>query len=121
MLVRVRVRVRVCVCWVLSQVDGPISAGVNPMFVATHTIKGQVFCFSVDTDDDAPGVRSFRIDAVDKRLVPINKVSTGGNGPCHLIVVTQGKPQLLPPAPPYYPFLRGKPHTRGNIWTFTVG
>ena len=32
-----------------------------------------------------------------------------------------GKIQLLPPAPPYYPFPRGKIHTRGNIWSFTVG
>jgi len=28
---------------------------------------------------------------------------------------------LLPPAPPYYNFPRGKFHTRGNIWSFTVG
>ena len=27
----------------------------------------------------------------------------------------------VPPAPPYFPFPRGKPHTRGNIWSFTVG
>ena len=33
----------------------------------------------------------------------------------------QGKFQLLSPAPPYYPFPRGKAHTRGNIWSFTVG
>ena len=33
----------------------------------------------------------------------------------------QGKSQLLPPAPPYYPIPRGKTHTRGNIWSFTVG
>ena len=33
----------------------------------------------------------------------------------------QGKSQLLPPAPPYYPFPRVKIHTRGNIWSFTVG
>ena len=30
----------------------------------------------------------------------------------------QGQSQLLPP---YYPFPRGKLHTRGNIWSFTVG
>ena len=33
----------------------------------------------------------------------------------------QGKFQLLPPAPPYYPIHRGKVHTRGNIRRFTVG
>ena len=33
----------------------------------------------------------------------------------------QGKFQLLPPAPPYYPIPRGNFHTRGNIWSFTVG
>ena len=27
----------------------------------------------------------------------------------------KGKFQLLPPAPPYYPFPRGKIHTRGNM------
>ena len=33
----------------------------------------------------------------------------------------QGKSQLLHPATPYYPFPRVKNHTRGNIWSFTVG
>ena len=33
----------------------------------------------------------------------------------------QGKPQRLHPPPPYYPFPRGKFHTRGNMWGFTVG
>ena len=28
--------------------------------------------------------------------------------------------QLLPPAPPSYPFPSGKIHTRGNVWSFTV-
>ena len=32
-----------------------------------------------------------------------------------------GKFQLLPLAPPCYPITRGKPHTRGNVWSFTVG
>ena len=36
-------------------------------------------------------------------------------------LATQGKCQLLHPATPYYPFPRGKFHTRGNIWSFTVG
>ena len=35
--------------------------------------------------------------------------------------VWQGKSQLLHPATPYYPFPRVKIHTRGNIWSFTVG
>ena len=30
----------------------------------------------------------------------------------------QGEFQLLPPAPPYYPFPTGKIHTRGNILSF---
>ena len=34
---------------------------------------------------------------------------------------TQGKFQLLPSEPPYYPSPRGKSHTRGNIWSLTVG
>ena len=33
----------------------------------------------------------------------------------------QGKWQLPHPATPYYPFHRGKFHTMGNIWSFTVG
>ena len=28
---------------------------------------------------------------------------------------------LLHPATPYYPFPRGKFHTGGNVWSFTVG
>ena len=34
---------------------------------------------------------------------------------------TQGKFQLRPPAAPYCPVPRVKIHTRGNIWSFTVG
>ena len=33
----------------------------------------------------------------------------------------QRKRQLPHPAPPHYPFPGGKFHTRGNIWSFTVG
>ena len=41
---------------------------------------------------------------------------------CRMQVIhRQGKCQLLHPATPYYPFPRGKFHTRGNIWSFTVG
>ena len=36
-------------------------------------------------------------------------------------VSTLRKGQLLHPATPYYPFPRGKFHTKGNIWSFTVG
>ena len=46
----------------------------------------------------------------------------GWNG--HLTPKDSGvlrKCQLLHPATPYYPFPRGKFHTRGNIWSFTVG
>ena len=32
----------------------------------------------------------------------------------------QSKCQLLHPATPHYPFPRGKFHTRGNMWGFTV-
>ena len=34
--------------------------------------------------------------------------------------VAQGKFQLLPPAPPNQPIPRGKIHTRGNLWSFTL-
>ena len=40
---------------------------------------------------------------------------------CHQAGTVQGKCQLLHPATPYYPFPRGKFHTMGNIWSFTVG
>ena len=38
-----------------------------------------------------------------------------------LLLLAQGKLQLLPPAPPYYPCPSGKIHNRVNIWSFTVG
>ena len=40
---------------------------------------------------------------------------------CPAATTPHGKCQLLHPATPYYPFPRGKFHTRGNIWSFTVG
>ena len=39
----------------------------------------------------------------------------------HHLHMRQGKFQLLPPEPLYYPFPRGKIHTRGDIWSFTAG
>ena len=43
------------------------------------------------------------------------------NSVSNLWCMVQGKSQLLPPVTPYYPFPRVKIHTRGNIWSFTVG
>ena len=42
-------------------------------------------------------------------------------GYCYAGAANQRKCQLLHPATPYYPFPRGKFHTRGNIWGFTMG
>ena len=46
---------------------------------------------------------------------------TGGAGCDEFVPGKLRKCLLLHPATPYYPSPRGKFHTRGNIWSFTVG
>ena len=41
--------------------------------------------------------------------------------PCPETSRDKANPSCCPPAPPYHPFPRVKIHTRGNIWSFTVG
>ena len=53
--------------------------------------------------------------------IPFETIGSPAHHALALDAARQDQFQLLHPAPPYQPFPRGKRHTRGNIWSFTVG
>ena len=84
--------------------DGSLSmprlagAAENPSFLARHP-NGQ-FLYAVGEVAEVEGkpggaVRSFAIEPSDGTLTPINLRSSGGAGPCHIIVDGQGRNALV--------------------------
>ena len=67
----------------------------------------------------APHVLVYAVVLLPRRVFPYDVFFLYNT--VNLVSCGQGKFQLLPPAPPYYPFPRGNIHTRGNIRSFTVG
>lgn len=70
----------------------------SPSFLAVHP-KGR-FLYSVNEvdktrDKPAGGVSAFGIDAATGKLTPLNQQSSGGPGPCHLIVDKAGRNVLV--------------------------
>ena len=70
----------------------------SPSFLAVHP-KGR-FLYSVNevskiSDKPAGGVSAFAIDAASGKLTPLNQQSSGGPGPCHLIVDKAGRNVLV--------------------------
>jgi 6-phosphogluconolactonase len=61
----------------------------NPSFLAIHPNKK--FLYAVGEGGDKGGLKGFTIDAKTGNLTPINSASSGGAGPCHLIVDKEGK------------------------------
>lgn len=75
----------------LTQTDGPIEAGVNPMWITSALVGGNRVVYSVDMENDDPGIRSYRLDSKTGKLTPLNKVPCGaGAGPCHIEVCSSG-------------------------------
>ncbi|OYV92894.1 MAG: hypothetical protein B7Z73_04220, partial [Planctomycetia bacterium 21-64-5] len=77
----------------LTKVSG--TSGVqNPSFLAIH--PNQRFLYSVCEVAEIDGQRSgaiaaFAIDPADGSLKALNRESSGGQGPCHLVVDKAGK------------------------------
>jgi 6-phosphogluconolactonase len=71
---------------------------ISPSFLAVHPRSG--FLYSVNeagTTDGKPGgsVSAFRIDRATGALTPLNRESSGGRGPAHLIVDPPGRNVLV--------------------------
>jgi 6-phosphogluconolactonase len=70
----------------------------NPSFVAIH--PGKRFLYAVSEVADTAGkptgaVSAFAIDAKTGALKPLNWQTSGGGGPCHLVVDNSGKAVLV--------------------------
>jgi 6-phosphogluconolactonase len=65
----------------------------SPSFVAIH--PNQKFLYAVgESDGKKSGVVAFAIDAKTGKLTRLNDASSGGSGPCHLVVDGTGKTVL---------------------------
>jgi 6-phosphogluconolactonase len=75
-------------------VIGLVGESSNPSFLAIH--PNHRFLYAVNesnTFEGQPGgsVSAFSIDAATGQLKPLNQVSTGGGGPCHVALDRTGK------------------------------
>lgn len=78
----------------LSAVAGPIGAEMNPSFLAVDPARR--YLFAVNELDEVDGEKSgavsaYRINPADGTLTFINRVSSKGAGPAHLIVDRTGR------------------------------
>jgi len=65
----------------------------NPSFVAVHPSRG--FLYAVSEAGKGGGVSAFSLDASTGLLTFLNRVSSGGTGPCHLVVDKTGRNVLV--------------------------
>jgi 6-phosphogluconolactonase len=68
---------------------GVAAETLNPSFLAEH--PNHKFLYAVNEGGGSDGVSAFAIDAQTGKLKPLNRVPSGGSGPCHLAVDQTGK------------------------------
>ena len=71
---------------------------VNPAFLAVHPTKKYLYCVGEISEFEGKktgAVSAFAIDAATGLLAPLNKQSSVGTGPCHLVVDATGKAVLV--------------------------
>lgn len=66
---------------------------INPSFVVVHPNKKWLYAGNERSDnmDNGDAICAFAIDTANKRLVPLNKVSSQGKAVCHVSVDLTGK------------------------------
>ena len=70
----------------------------NPSFLAIHPTQRFLYSVSEISDFEGKnvgGVSAFSIDSKSGRLTRLNQQSSGGEGPCHLVVDASGKNVLV--------------------------
>ncbi len=76
-----------------------VTTGVkNPSFLAIHSDGRHLYCVCEISDyrgGETGSVRAFSIEATTGDLKPLNEQSSGGAGPCHLVVDASGKNVLV--------------------------
>lgn len=77
---------------------GVVAKLKNPSFLAVHPNRKFLYAVSEISDPDkgsTGGVSSMAIDAASGSLQPLNAQSSGGAGPCHLVVDASGRSVLV--------------------------
>ena len=77
---------------------GPVAETPNPTFLAIHPTKPLLYAVNeVGSFEKQPtgAVAAFRIDEADGKLTLLNRQSSGGGGPCHLILDKAAKNVLV--------------------------
>lgn len=68
----------------------------NPSFLAVHPSQKYLYAVNETTEPGKPGgVTAFALDASTGTLKMLNRQSSGGDGPCHLVVDSAGKNVLV--------------------------
>jgi 6-phosphogluconolactonase len=67
----------------------------NPSFLAVHPMHKYLYSANESSGDSAGSVTAFALDAKSGALTKLNRQSTIGNGPCHLVVDATGKNVLV--------------------------
>lgn len=68
----------------------------NPSFLAVHPSHKYLYAVNETADGGKPGgVTAFALDPRSGKLSKINRQSSGGDGPCHLVVDAAGKNVLV--------------------------
>eukprot|EP00040_Diaphanoeca_grandis_P009733 m.49930 g.49930 ORF g.49930 m.49930 type:complete len:381 (-) comp21162_c1_seq2:154-1296(-) len=78
----------------LTHMDGPVTAGVMPMWITQWTVNGNTFVYSADMTKDEFGIRVWALDTTKGTLTFVNKAATGG-GPCHFTVVSKNEKSYM--------------------------
>ena len=67
----------------------------NPSFLAVHPTRKYLYSANESPGDGAGSVTAFALDTKSGELTKLNRQSTIGNGPCHLVVDATGKNVLV--------------------------
>jgi len=68
----------------------------NPSFLAVHPTRKYLYAVNETTNRGNPGgVTAFALDPASGALTKLNRQSSGGDGPCHLVVDSAGKNVLV--------------------------
>ncbi len=68
----------------------------NPSFLAVHPTHKYLYAVNETADDGKPGgVTAFALDPATGAITKLNRQSSGGDGPCHLVVDAAGKNVLV--------------------------
>ena len=70
---------------------GPVAETPNPTFLVENPNHKVIYAVNENADQTAGTVSAFSINPKNGKLVPLNRVSSKGSGPCHMAMDSTGK------------------------------